>query len=431
MKFTDTFDGKDNGDRLKPLLFRNKMANWYKTCSNIKGFIPMHGVMKLKKAMVDKAETILNEENSDDIQTYQSFIKWFDDTFGIPHLRQYLHSYLKQWQIDKGTERRKIVTNFKYYLNLFDQCGYLASKDVVLHTEFSDAEFVKIITKQLQSYDKRLWKEFIRRTSNAGSIPNDLEELDELLKEIDIQLDKIDILQDNNNSNSNYSKHDSVTSIGSVNNVSYNSNYNNNNGYYNNNNNNNNWRGARGSYRGRYRGGNRGNYRGNRGRGNRGSFKNNYRGGYRGSYRGGYRGQSNRGFSSSRRGSFRGRGGRGGYRNNNNNNNNNRLNRKYHFMPRGNPENFEPVVYQHIVCRVPGCGKGGHREFYHEFMTTYFPAIVDAYDKIYRRGSNKNVNTISTKKNNNNNNNNDSSDSDNDNSEQHNVTKNSHYTHRE
>ena len=59
-------------------------------------------------------------------------------------------------------------------------------------------------------------------------------------------------------------------------------------------------------------------------------------------------------------------------------------------MPSGNPQMFRPIPFVAIECRI--CGKFGHRAFYCEFMTKYFPEVTNAYNNC----RNSNVNTVST-----------------------------------
>lgn len=436
MKFRHSFNGKWRKDELTPLLFRNKCVNWYNHCRSIKGFIPRHAVLRLKNALTENAQELLNRTRDEDIITINQFLKWFDETFDVTSLRSVLHKQIKNWQIPPTTPALKIVDEFEAKLRLFDQSGVLATDMLRNHTEFTDEQLVHKITRALKVYNQEYWDEFTRQTSNVNDMPSNLNQLKELLRTVHVVVKSRKVLEsdpelsvNSGSSSSSFNQRtDPITNIGSVNSIGYgysnNSNNNgggfnrnsyNNNGWNNsntnsnsNNNNNSYWsseqnngyfdysqRGSYQSYRGGARGRSRGGYRGGRSRGSgyrggqyRGSSRGNgyrgngYRGGYRGNYRGGFRGRGN---------SYQTRSNRGG-RYNNNNNNNNYLNNRREFEPSGNPQYFKPIPYVTVTCRK--CNKWGHRQFYCSFMHKYFGDIVDAYNQLYRGGNN--INTVSS-----------------------------------
>ena len=127
MRFRQTFNGKVQQNDLKPLLFRNKCINWYNRCKKIKGFIPEHAILRLKNAMIEDADEILNQRTENEITTIKLFLKWFDESFNVTSLRKELFKRLTHWKIDKTTPRIKIVDEFQYYVRLFDQSGVIAT----------------------------------------------------------------------------------------------------------------------------------------------------------------------------------------------------------------------------------------------------------------------------------------------------------------
>ena len=396
MKFRTTFPGKWNKGELTPLLFRNKVINWYNQVQRVKGFIPEHALLVLKNSLTEEAESQLHSIRTEDIKNIKQFFQWFDETFDVTSLRSVLYNELNHWEIDKKTPTIKIVETYEARLKLFDQSGFLATATLKEHTEFTDEQLVHKITRALKQYNKEVYEEFTRQMRSTKDLPRDLNQLKQVLHNIDEIITSRKILfedpETTQHEQFSYNKRDTITNVGSINNIQY-SDYNNNRygNYNNNNNNNNNWYGNNydnnnNRYSGRYQQGSRG-----------------YRGGYRGSYRGGRgqgRGRQRGGYNNNGNGTnYRGRGGnnrrsrgyRGGYRGNSRgytsyrggrqNSRRDYLNNRREFEPTGNPQYFKPILYEPTRCRK--CNKWGHREFYCTFMNKYFGSITNNYDQLY------------------------------------------------
>ena len=404
MKFNSTFDGSLGIKSLLPLKFRNKCTIWFKRVQKIKGFNESHAVLVLIHSLTGIAEQLITREREQDIETFNDFIEWFDETFKITTIRSELAKQIKNFQLHPAIPRLKIMEEFNALLSLFKLSGDFATTTLKLHTQFTEETLLQIIISQFKSYDKKFYREWDKQTSINGGIPKTLQELKELIikiNEIMIEKEVVEQLNNNNINNNNNNKNisninntytpfdaDPITNIGSINainniNNGYYNQTNNpyNNSYNNNNNNNNNYYGSftnRGTGNNRFqpRRGGRGRRGGRYGRGgNRDrSYNNNYRGGYnRGNY-GRSRGRNNNNRS------------RYGY------NNNNFDNRQY-FWPKGNPKYFRPIEYITKECRT--CNKWGHREFYCKFMNSCFPNITANYDKL-RVVNNSTINNINS-----------------------------------
>ena len=353
MKLSSSFDGNTKQSVLSPVLFRNEITNWYSSRRMIKGFIPDHAVLVLKNAVVGEARKLLNQSNPTAIRTIKQYLAWFDEQFDVTALRGVLHDQIKNWVIDKTTPCKKVVEVFESQVKLFDQSGFMATDVLKKHTEFTEEQLVHTLTRQFYAYNPELWDEFVRQTSLSKKMPQNLTELNELVKEIAGLINDRKIMSANND----------PTKIGNnhVNAIGYNSNNNNNNnnnGGYNsrnrnnyfsqNRNNNNDYGGGRG---GRYRGGGGGRYRGGRTRGRGGGYQTR---------------RNNQDYRDNRR----------------DYNDKSYLDNRKDFMPSGNPKFFRPIPYATRRCEK--CHKWGHRAWHCRFMTKYFRDIMNNYANLDR-----------------------------------------------